>query len=84
MTNTVATIKQQLDTLGLKARGLRFVAWDANTLKVSRGTKGVMIAYNQGTDLYDVTSYQDFDIQAPVEGVYADSLLQVIRPALGA
>jgi hypothetical protein len=33
------------------------VAWDENTLKVSKNLRGALIKYNAGTDLYDVTPY---------------------------
>ena len=79
MTQTVRTIHQQLLALGINRR-LLFVAWDAETLKVSRGVNGSLIRYNQGTDLYDVTEYHGCTMRPLADGVYADSLLDVIMP----
>ena len=79
---TTTTLNQLL-ALGLPARRYSFVKWDNETLKVSRKTSGVMIRYNAGSDLYDVTKYNGFDVEPVADGVYADSLLQVVGPVLG-
>jgi hypothetical protein len=42
---------------GLSRYSTAFVYWDENTLKVSKGLRGALIRYNEGTDLYDVTPY---------------------------
>jgi hypothetical protein len=79
MTQTVRTIHEQLLALGINRR-LLFVAWDADTLKVSRGLHGSLIRYNHGTDLYDITEYHECAMRPLAEGVYAENLLDVIMP----
>jgi len=82
-TFTVRTIHAQLMAQGLAPYGLRFVAWDADTLKVSRGSSGVLIHYAAGRDLYDLEEYHGLEVRPLAEGVYADGLIQAILPALG-
>jgi len=53
----VAEIARQLANSGISRHSLAFVAWDENTLKVSKNLRGALIRYNHGTDLYDVTPY---------------------------
>ncbi|HEX4545753.1 MAG TPA: hypothetical protein VH110_05295 [Candidatus Acidoferrum sp.] len=55
MTPTVQTIYAQLLALGINAR-LLFVAWDDNTLKVSRGLNGCLIRYDRAMDLTTLTN----------------------------
>lgn len=82
VSTVVATICDQLSALGLKPRGLRFVAFDESTLKISRGERGVLIRYNAGTDLYDLEKYEGLTVEPLVEGVYADNLLIAIQGVL--
>lgn len=77
----VSEIHRQLRAQGIGPR-VQFVEWDANTLKVSRGTDGVLIHYNRGMDLYDIDEYHGGDVRPFRENVYAEDLLQVIEPAL--
>jgi hypothetical protein len=86
MTDTVRIIHEQLLELGIGRLGRRlmFVVWGPDTLKVSRGTDGVLIRYNRGTDLYDVTEYHACTTCELACGVYAENLLDVIRPVLTA
>ena len=79
MNNTVNTIYQQLRAQGIYSK-LTFVAWDENTLKVSRGENGCMITYNHGTDLYDIREYHGLEVSDLAEGVYAESLFAVVMP----
>jgi hypothetical protein len=81
MSNTVETIYQQLKALGIP-RNVRLVAWDQETLKVSRGLHGALIRYNRATDLYDITAYAECETWTLADGVYAENLLDVIAPAL--
>jgi hypothetical protein len=83
MTATVRTIYEQLLALGIN-RKLGFVAWDDNTLKVSRALNGALIRYNAVTDLYDIIEYDCawFDgnhIEPLRSGVHAESLLDALR-----
>jgi len=81
-TPVVDTIYRQLLALGLKRQSCRFVAWDEQTLKVSRRLRGVLIRYNAGCDLYDIDAYAGSDVHRLADGVYAGNLLAVIRPVL--
>lgn len=84
MTDTVRIIHEQLLELGIGRLGRRltFVAWGPDALKVSRGLHGAIITYNRGTDLYDVTEYHECHTRELANGVYAENLLDVIRPVL--
>ena len=73
----VQTICRQLRIAGINP-GLHFVAWDENTLKVSRGPNGSLIHYNHGTDLYDIEEYHGLTITPLADHVYAENLLAVI------
>ena len=76
MNNTVVqTIKQQLVSLGVKGT---FVAWDANSLKVSRGARGAIIEYDSAADLYNVTRYNGFDCKPVKKGVQVADLKQAV------
>ena len=75
----VNTIHRQLIAAGINPR-LKFVAWDKDTLKVSRGMNGALIHYNHGTDLYDVEEYHGLSVTPLADHVYADQLLAVILP----
>lgn len=66
----------QLQYFGV--RGLTLVLWDAETIKINKGTSGALIRYNAGTDLYDVTFYRETETEPVDEGYYADMLDQVI------
>ena len=79
MSPIVRTIHEQLLAAGINKR-LLFVAWDAETLKVSRGLNGALVRYNSATDLYDVTEYHGMVTRPLADGVYAESLLDVIMP----
>lgn len=79
MSTVVQTIYRQLRLAGINPR-LSFVAWDDDTLKVSRGLNGVLIRYNHGTDLYDVQEYHSNNVTPLADHVYADQLLTVIMP----
>jgi hypothetical protein len=81
MTDTVKTIHQQLLRAGINPR-LGFVAWDGETLKVSKGQNGSLIRYNKGTDLYDVTEYHGFVTKPLANGVGQGELLAVVMPTL--
>jgi hypothetical protein len=76
---TVETIKEQLIAQGLKTRGQVFVKMDENTLKVSRGDRGVIITYANDTDTYSVTYYKEFAITGRLENVTVDNLLTAVR-----
>lgn len=80
--SVVVEIRRQLVALDIDLRGLRFVAWDESTLKVSRGERGVLIHYNAGTDLYDLERYEGLTVEPLADGVYADNLLIAIQGVL--
>jgi hypothetical protein len=84
VSDIVRTIAGQLIALGLQTSKTVLVQWNDSTLKVSRKGCffGVLVAYNAGTDLYDISQYSGFDVRPLVDGVYAEDLLDVIRPAI--
>ena len=77
----VETIHEQLLAQGLNPR-LNYVAWDQNTLKVSKGENGALIHYDRGRDLYDVTEYHGFDTYPTQKGLYVEELFNAVTPTL--
>jgi hypothetical protein len=77
----VLEIQRQLIAQGLNPR-LGYVAMDPNTLKVSMGTNGVIIHYDSGRDLYDVTEYHGFDKLLTQTGLYVEALAPQVHAAL--
>lgn len=53
----VRDVMHQLIHAGIDRTSVAFVAWDEDTLKVSKNLRGCLIKYNRGMDLYDVTPY---------------------------
>lgn len=84
ISDVVLTIQAQLRALGMRSKSLRFVQWDATTLKVSQGLYGALIAYDRGLDLYSVQGYRQCDMDETVTGVYAEDLARVVGPLLRA
>ena len=78
----VLEIQRQLIAQGLGLHRLAYVALDANTLKVSKGTNGVIIRYDSGRDLYDVTEYHGFDELPTQHGLYVNALYGQVQAAL--
>lgn len=68
-------LRHHIDQVGHPRRGWNYVAWDENTLKVSRGFDGVLVHYDRGADLYNVRVYHASPAgHAPVWEDWVDGL----------
>ena len=82
--NTVQTMVAQVEgfrrrfAMTTKNIRLTYVAMDENTVKVSRGSQGVIIRYDAGLDLYGLTYYVDFNKSKELEGVYFDQFEELV------
>jgi hypothetical protein len=73
------TIREQLSGL----RRVTFVEMDDVTLKVSRGSKGVLVMYNRKTDLYDLRPYKGSSLADTwIYDVPSSNLEQMVREYL--
>lgn len=77
----VSEIHRQLIHAGLNPR-LDYVAWDENTLKVSKGQNGALIHYDRGRDLYDITEYHGFKQKHLGSGYQIEELYDAVMPTL--
>lgn len=84
ITNTVKTIVAQVEGFrrhfGMTTKNIRltYVVMDGNTVKVSRGSQGVIIRYDEGLDLYGLTYYIGFEKSEELEGVYFDQFEELV------
>lgn len=85
LTTTVETIAKQIEAarwnFGVrtgKNPRFGFVQMNDVTLKVNRGTQGVMIRYDAGQDLYALTYYAGMEIGEEIEGVYFDQFEELV------
>jgi len=67
---------EQLRYLGWRGS---IVIWSGNSVKVNQGTKGVIIKYNSGSDLYDLTPYNASKVGSELGGVFAEDLVSTIN-----
>ena len=83
-TNTVKTMVAQVEgfrrRFGMTTKNIRlvYVAMDADTVKVSRGSQGVIIRYDSGLDLYSLTYYVGFEKSEELEGVCFDQFEELV------
>ena len=84
ITSTVKQITAQVESyrryFALKAKNMRFqyVQWGPDSLKVSRGSQGVIIRYDKGQDLYGLTYYNGLQKSEELEGVYFEQLEELV------
>jgi len=84
ITQTVKTMVEQVEGFrrhfGMMTKNIRlqYVAMDDNTVKVSRGSQGVIIRYDAGLDLYGLTYYIGFEKSEELKGVYFDQFEELV------
>ena len=75
MTTTQKEIIRQVKDSGIR---MSAVLWNDNSVKYHRGEGGVIVTYNQATDLYDLTHYIGFDTARTLDSIFSDQLGQAI------
>ena len=85
VTTTGETIAKQVNEARMlfsirsgKYPKLQFVAWDDNSLKVSRGSQGVIIRYDAASDLYGLTYYVETDKSEEIDGICWDQFEELV------
>ena len=87
MTKTNETLIKQLNSAKFdyavetgKNPRFCFVLWSGKAVKVSRANRaeGVIVSYNYGTDLYDLTYYVGTDTVEEITGIAWDQLQEFV------
>ena len=74
-TNTQKEIIRQVKDSGIR---MSAVLWNDNSVKYHRGERGVIVTYNQATDLYTLTHYIGFETARTLDSIFSDQLGQAI------
>ena len=76
----VAQIEGFRRRFGFTTKNIRltYIAMNENTVKVSRGSQGVIIRYDEGLDLYGLTYYIGFEKSEELEGIYFDQFEELV------
>jgi len=61
-----------------KSIRVTYVILTDTTVKVSRGSQGVIVKYNVAADDYELTYYVGFDKSEPLDRVYVDQLQELV------